>query len=413
VTVSGRGPRRGGRDDDALVLGDGYVDELLCYDAGATRYYFHGNRLSSVYAITNSSGAVVERYFYTPYGLPTTYDASYNNPLSYSRVGNPFLFTGREWDAETGLYHFRARTFDPAEGRFKQRDPLGYVDGYNLFEYVSSAPTMLVDPHGTSSLFACAKVPWACAGIMAGGAAALERAIRSPTAREAFRRGLQMTEDAAAEAAFLAQRAQQACYTFASWFHYSRPGAWVDFLLKSLGVDLGRPAGGGRGNGGAGGAGNGSPNCGGGKCNPGRRAGPVPDVPEGGATPPAGNSGGATPPPESGTPGGAGLPPAGGGSGGAGKPPGPGGSSGAGGPPGAGGPRGGGGGARPSAGGSNGGTGLWNDRTKERYRQVVQELRRLEQMYEEAQRKGLNLELIEDLAYSIAQKRAELFKLLE
>jgi RHS repeat-associated protein len=65
-------------------------------------------------------------------------------------VGNPFLFTGREWDSETGLYHYRARTYDPAEGRFKQRDPLGYVDGYNLYEYARSSASTYVDPWGES-----------------------------------------------------------------------------------------------------------------------------------------------------------------------------------------------------------------------------------------------------------------------
>jgi RHS repeat-associated protein len=48
-------------------------------------------------------------------------------------VGNPFTFTGRELDAETGLMHFRARTYDPVQGRFKQRDPIGYVDGMSMY----------------------------------------------------------------------------------------------------------------------------------------------------------------------------------------------------------------------------------------------------------------------------------------
>src|SRR6185503_20160696 len=50
-----------------------------------------------------------------------------------SRVGNPFTFTGRELDAETGLMYFRARTYDTVQGRFKQRDPAGYADGMNLY----------------------------------------------------------------------------------------------------------------------------------------------------------------------------------------------------------------------------------------------------------------------------------------
>jgi RHS repeat-associated protein len=143
---------------DAVVAyytyGDAYVDEVLTMDRGGSRYYFHSNRLFSTYALTNSAGAVVERYFYTPYGMVTTYDSGYGNPQSSSRVGNPFTFTGRELDAETGLYHFRARTYDPAEGRFKQRDPLGYVGGWNLYEYVQSSPTMGVDPEGEGFWFA-------------------------------------------------------------------------------------------------------------------------------------------------------------------------------------------------------------------------------------------------------------------
>ncbi|WP_284176677.1 RHS repeat-associated core domain-containing protein, partial [Frigidibacter sp. SD6-1] len=38
-------------------------------------------------------------------------------------------FTGREYDAETGLYHYRARVYDPGVGRFLQADPLGFAAG--------------------------------------------------------------------------------------------------------------------------------------------------------------------------------------------------------------------------------------------------------------------------------------------
>jgi hypothetical protein len=51
-------------------------------------------------------------------------------------------------DAETGLYHYRARTYDPAEGRFKQRDPLGHSDGMNPYQHVGSGPTDFTDPSG-------------------------------------------------------------------------------------------------------------------------------------------------------------------------------------------------------------------------------------------------------------------------
>jgi RHS repeat-associated protein len=128
-----------------------YVDEVLTMDRklGGTgpfqRLYFHTNRMFSTHALTDSLGTVVERYSYTAYGLVTTFDGAYGAPQSSSRVGNPFTFTGRELDPETGLMHYRARTYDPAEGRFKQRAPVGYVDGMALYEYVRSGPTAFVD----------------------------------------------------------------------------------------------------------------------------------------------------------------------------------------------------------------------------------------------------------------------------
>jgi YD repeat-containing protein len=42
----------------------------------------------------------------------------------------------------------RARHYDPHHGRWLQRDPAGYVDGMNLYEYVRSRPTVFVDPSG-------------------------------------------------------------------------------------------------------------------------------------------------------------------------------------------------------------------------------------------------------------------------
>jgi RHS repeat-associated protein len=73
-------------------------------------------------------------------------DAAYS-PLTTPPL-TPFTFTGREFDSESGLYHYRARTYSPSLGRFLSRDPLEYVDGMNLYEYVRSTPCMSTDPDG-------------------------------------------------------------------------------------------------------------------------------------------------------------------------------------------------------------------------------------------------------------------------
>jgi RHS repeat-associated protein len=67
-------------------------------------------------------------------------------PQSSDPLGNHWTFTGRFLDEEAGLLYYRARYYDPATGRFLQRDPLGYFQGPHLFEYVATRPTNDADP---------------------------------------------------------------------------------------------------------------------------------------------------------------------------------------------------------------------------------------------------------------------------
>jgi RHS repeat-associated protein len=149
--IEDQGPS--GTTQATYVYGN-YVDEVLTMDRSSQPYYYHQNALWSVEAITDSATNVVERDAYDAYGSPTSVASS---------IGNPYLFTGRQFDAETADYFYRARHYDPVKGRFLQRDPLEYVDGansesigdmpdnyarLNLYEYVSSRPTMFLDSTG-------------------------------------------------------------------------------------------------------------------------------------------------------------------------------------------------------------------------------------------------------------------------
>jgi RHS repeat-associated protein len=91
-----------------------------------------------VVAVSNSSGGS---------DGTTRFDA-WGNSLASTGATPLYGYAGREPD-ETGLIYCRARYYDPAVGRFTQRDPIGLRGGINQFAYVGGNPVNRVDPSGT------------------------------------------------------------------------------------------------------------------------------------------------------------------------------------------------------------------------------------------------------------------------
>lgn len=128
------------------VFGNG-IDEVLTMERNNQTYYYHDNTLGSIYALTDNNGEVIERYNYTAYGQVTITDAQ-GNAYSISQISNRFMFTGREYDAETGLYYYRARYYSAELGRFINRDPAEDDRLFNLYTYANSNPLKYKDPWG-------------------------------------------------------------------------------------------------------------------------------------------------------------------------------------------------------------------------------------------------------------------------
>ena len=61
---------------------------------------------------------------------------------------NPFRFSTRYYDQETGLYAYPKRYYDPELGRWLSRDPAEELGGDNLYAFVLNDPIGLVDPFG-------------------------------------------------------------------------------------------------------------------------------------------------------------------------------------------------------------------------------------------------------------------------
>jgi len=108
---------------------------------------------SGVTTLAGTDGAILERYAYDAYGQPRVYDPNWASREYGSSYANAILFCGYFRDAETGMYHVRHRYYHPQLGRWMSRDPLGYVDGMNSYEYVSGCPTVWSDYLGLLKVF--------------------------------------------------------------------------------------------------------------------------------------------------------------------------------------------------------------------------------------------------------------------
>jgi RHS repeat-associated protein len=124
------------------------IDEPIRLERGATICYYHFDGLGSVTDLSNSVGAQVEHYTYSPFGKTKIYNAT-GLKLTDSAYGNYYRFTARQWDGESGLYYYRARYYDANLGRFLQADPVGYEAGdMNLYRYCGNNGINFLDPSG-------------------------------------------------------------------------------------------------------------------------------------------------------------------------------------------------------------------------------------------------------------------------
>ncbi len=125
-----------------LDLGGG-IGGLIAQNTAATSstaQYYQYNDGGSASNLTTSTGTTFSSYNYDAFG-------NLLSPQAASDT-NRYLFSTKEFDPRSGLYYFGARYYDPEVGRWLTPDPMGFVDGMNLYAYVNNSPINLIDPHG-------------------------------------------------------------------------------------------------------------------------------------------------------------------------------------------------------------------------------------------------------------------------
>ncbi len=125
------------------------VDEPIAIQTVSTgaKEFFHTDKQGSVVAMTDTSGNLAEGpYIYDAYGN------CFSSGSACSSSDEPYRFTGRRLDTETGCLYYRARYYCPDDkrgGRFLQTDPVGYIADLNLYTYGNNDPMDRTDPNGT------------------------------------------------------------------------------------------------------------------------------------------------------------------------------------------------------------------------------------------------------------------------
>ena len=108
-------------------------------------YFYDANgnvgQLADIRATTWSTGVLTAKYEYSPFGKLLSSAGTYADE-------NPFRFSTKYFDVETGLSYFGYRYYNAQLGRWVSRDPIGEVEGVDLYVFVSNQSDRYVDPLG-------------------------------------------------------------------------------------------------------------------------------------------------------------------------------------------------------------------------------------------------------------------------
>ncbi|HKG48076.1 MAG TPA: RHS repeat-associated core domain-containing protein [Pyrinomonadaceae bacterium] len=138
-------------------LVDGVVQRQYTYGNSiiSQRQNIGGNWMASFYStdghgsvrqLTNDAGVVTDTYEYDAFGKLIS---------SSGTTPNVYLYAGERFDADLGLYHLRARHYNPNQGRFMSMDPFkGRINepiSLHKYLYANADPVNMLDPSGFTS----------------------------------------------------------------------------------------------------------------------------------------------------------------------------------------------------------------------------------------------------------------------
>jgi RHS repeat-associated protein len=137
------GPDLSGSLQGAGGIGGLLVTEQYEYEVGNVHYPMYDGNGNVIGLVKSKDGTISAQYDYSPYGELLT-----SSTGSYAGLANPFRFSTKYYDDETGFYYFGYRYYNPETGRWLSRDRIEEFGGINLYGYVRNGPANYCDPRG-------------------------------------------------------------------------------------------------------------------------------------------------------------------------------------------------------------------------------------------------------------------------
>jgi RHS repeat-associated protein len=138
-----------GNDLSSTLQGAGGIGGLLARtdmgqwigDSSFAHALYHADGNGNVTCLCYANGCLAAKYLYDPFG---------NTLAQYGSLANVnnYRFSSKEWNANSGLYYYLYRFYDPNLQKWLNRDPLGERGGINLYECVVNDALLFVDTDG-------------------------------------------------------------------------------------------------------------------------------------------------------------------------------------------------------------------------------------------------------------------------
>ena len=137
-----------GNTKNVYIYGNGMLVCRYDYSKASTdklsKLYFHWENTGSIIRLTDKDGKQVQKYEYDPYG----------NIIEAEGIvlDNPFRFSQKYYDIETGLYYYGARYYNPEYGRWLSEDPIVAnifnTRDNNSYQFCYNNPNIYIDIWG-------------------------------------------------------------------------------------------------------------------------------------------------------------------------------------------------------------------------------------------------------------------------